>query len=177
MNDHPKKQLSSNAFLKAVTLLIICLVVASCAPVAQTAATEPAAPTAAVQAQPTAVVQAQPTEVTQAQPTEAATAVVPVETAVKKGGTLTWAELGDFNSWNAWTMSSTNDIITNMVYSRLLWKDDQGKIHPDLATDWTVADDGLSMTLNIRKGVKWHDGKDLTAKDLSRCTNTPKIRI
>lgn len=148
-NKLPKRLLSHNAFLKAVTLLTICLVIAACAPVAPTAATESAAPT----------------EVVQVQPTQEPATAVPVETGPKKGGTLTWAELGDFNSWNAWTMWSTNDILHNMVYSRLLWKDDQGKIHPDLATEWKVADDGLSMTLKIRKGVKWHDGKELTAND------------
>ncbi len=35
-----------------------------------------------------------------------------------------------------------------------------------IAEKWEVATDGLSWTFSIRKGVKWHNGDDLTAKDV-----------
>jgi ABC-type transport system substrate-binding protein len=35
-----------------------------------------------------------------------------------------------------------------------------------LATKWTVAKDQLSFTFYLRKGVKWHDGKEFTAEDV-----------
>ncbi len=38
-----------------------------------------------------------------------------------------------------------------------------GTITPLLATSWTVADDGSSITLSLRKGVKFHDGSDFNA--------------
>jgi ABC-type transport system substrate-binding protein len=36
-------------------------------------------------------------------------------------------------------------------------------VYPILATSWKVADDGTSITLNLRKGVKFHDGSDFNA--------------
>jgi peptide/nickel transport system substrate-binding protein len=39
-----------------------------------------------------------------------------------------------------------------------------GTIVPLLATSWTVANDGKSITLNLRQGVKFHDGSDFNAE-------------
>jgi peptide/nickel transport system substrate-binding protein len=42
-------------------------------------------------------------------------------------------------------------------------------IVPDLATSWSWNEDGTELTFPLRKGVKWHDGKPFTAKDV-KCT-------
>src|SRR5258707_1824262 len=42
-------------------------------------------------------------------------------------------------------------------------------IGPDLATGWTWSEDGTELTFPLRQGVKWHDGKPFTAKDV-KCT-------
>jgi peptide/nickel transport system substrate-binding protein len=44
--------------------------------------------------------------------------------------------------------------------------DDYNKIVGDLAEAWTVADNKLSYTFTIRKGVTFHDGSPVTAKDI-----------
>src|SRR5689334_6117974 len=42
-------------------------------------------------------------------------------------------------------------------------------IVPDLALDWSWSEDGTTLGFNLRQGVKWHDGKPFTAKDV-KCT-------
>jgi peptide/nickel transport system substrate-binding protein len=42
-------------------------------------------------------------------------------------------------------------------------------IVPDLATGWSWSEDGTELTFPLHQGVKWHDGKPFTAKDV-KCT-------
>ena len=42
-------------------------------------------------------------------------------------------------------------------------------IVPDLATSWSWNEEGTELTLPLRHGVKWHDGKPFTAQDV-KCT-------
>ena len=42
-------------------------------------------------------------------------------------------------------------------------------IVPDLATAWSWNEDGTELMFPLRQGVKWHDGKPLTAQDV-KCT-------
>jgi peptide/nickel transport system substrate-binding protein len=41
-----------------------------------------------------------------------------------------------------------------------------GKIAPELADRWTVSKDNLKFTFNIRQGVKFHNGAELTSEDV-----------
>lgn len=42
---------------------------------------------------------------------------------------------------------------------------------PGLATSWDTSDNGLTWTFHIRTGVKWSDGKPLTAADIAYTYN------
>src|ERR1700730_4982116 len=61
------------------------------------------------------------------------------------------------------------------VFNNLVIFDQQVKqnspqsIVPDLATGWSWNGDGTALTLPLRQGVKWHDGKPFTARDVE-CT-------
>jgi len=53
------------------------------------------------------------------------------------------------------------------VYETLIYYDrqDANTVLPQLASDWTISDDGLTYTFNMRPGIKFHEGQDMTASD------------
>jgi ABC-type transport system substrate-binding protein len=61
------------------------------------------------------------------------------------------------------------------LFNNLVMFDQQAKQNsmqstvPDLATGWSWSEDGTQLTFPLREGVKWHDGKPFTAKDV-KCT-------
>ncbi|MGB9927723.1 MAG: ABC transporter substrate-binding protein [Methanosarcina sp.] len=59
-----------------------------------------------------------------------------------------------------------------LVQSTLFKKDSNGNLINDLATNYTVSEDGLTWTVRIRDDVKFHDGVPLTAKDVVFTFNT-----
>ncbi len=52
-----------------------------------------------------------------------------------------------------------------LIFDSLIEKDDKGII-PWLAEKWSISEDGTEFTFDIRKNVKWQDGKDMTAEDV-----------
>ena len=49
------------------------------------------------------------------------------------------------------------------LFDRLMRINEKGEYEPMLATSWKAAPDGLTYTLKLRKGVKFHDGTDFNA--------------
>ncbi|MFA6106698.1 MAG: ABC transporter substrate-binding protein [Patescibacteria group bacterium] len=65
--------------------------------------------------------------------------------------------------------ASTNDVdsdISQLVFSSLFKRDNEGKITGDLAENYKVSPDGKKYSLKIRSGAKWHNGNDLTVDDI-----------
>ncbi len=52
------------------------------------------------------------------------------------------------------------------LYSRLVRQDMEGQPSPELALNWRASADATQWTFELRKGVKFHDGSDLTAEDV-----------
>jgi peptide/nickel transport system substrate-binding protein len=52
------------------------------------------------------------------------------------------------------------------VYDTLVEPDARGKIVPALAESWEVSADSLSWTFNLRPGVRFHNGDELTSDDV-----------
>ena len=92
----------------------------------------------------------------------------------KYGGVLRWGGIANSTLYDIHQTGS----IANMgpqapMYDLLVQVDPVTweEIIPDLAEDWTVAADGLTYTFQIRDGVKFHDGADLTANDVAASFN------
>ena len=58
-------------------------------------------------------------------------------------------------------------LISGKVTEGLLTYDFQLNPQPQLATAWSVSADGLQYSFQLRKGVKWHDGKPFTSADVA----------
>ena len=56
--------------------------------------------------------------------------------------------------------------IDTLIYQGLTTVDRNQQVTGLLARDWTIGDDGLSYTFNLRSGVRWADGKPFTADDV-----------
>ena len=57
--------------------------------------------------------------------------------------------------------------LVTLVYDTLLWRDVDGVPRPWLASSVTRSGDGLRLTVRLRRGVRWHDGRSLTAADVA----------
>lgn len=53
------------------------------------------------------------------------------------------------------------------VYDALVFPSSAGEMEPKLAASWTASPDGLTYTFTLRKGVKFHDGSEVTAEDVA----------
>jgi peptide/nickel transport system substrate-binding protein len=61
-------------------------------------------------------------------------------------------------------------VYNNLVmFDQHVAKSSLKSIVPDLATKWEWKDDGKTLVFTTRDGVKWHDGKPFSAKDVA-CT-------
>jgi len=61
---------------------------------------------------------------------------------------------------------STFSIMTNVLDSLVEANPVTKEIEPGLAKSWEYSDDGTTVTLNLRKGVKWSDDEPFTADDV-----------
>ena len=61
-----------------------------------------------------------------------------------------------------------NSVIVN-IYDQLITpnRENVNEFLPTLATNWDISDDGMTYTFHIRKGVKFHNGNDLTPEDVA----------
>src|SRR6266436_5215692 len=61
-------------------------------------------------------------------------------------------------------------VFNNLVmYDQHIAQTSINTIVPDLASEWSWDEDKTGLTFKLRQGVKWHDGKPFTAKDV-KCT-------
>jgi len=145
-------------------LLVMLLALAACGPAPTTApavsTTAPSAPTAAVVATTAPVIQSTTAAVVPA-PTSAP------QSAVVEGGTFIEGSFSDAKTMNSILSSDTTSsrVIKTLGNGLIQVKADL-TAECDLCESFVVAPDSLKITFKLRKGVKFHDGTDLTADDV-----------
>jgi len=80
--------------------------------------------------------------------------------------TITWGE-DDANPRTfdpRVTQSRHESQLIVQVFDTLIGSDENNKLYPGLAKSWTVAPDGMSVTLQLRDDVTFHDGTKFNAQ-------------
>lgn len=87
---------------------------------------------------------------------------------IKQGGQMTVTYKDDVSTldpaigydWQNWSM------IKSLFDGLMDYEPGTTKLTKDLAEDYTISDDGKTFTFTLRKGVKFHNGRELTADDV-----------
>ena len=141
----------------AVAMTLVVLGV-SCGGAATSTTAAPAAQVPAATAVP---------EVAQVAEATAVPEVSQVAAQPKYGGSLTIAVFADNLTLDPAIVNSASDIaITSDVYDNLLIVQEDLSLKPELATSWEPNEDLSSYTFHLRKGVRFHHGKDFKAEDV-----------
>ena len=105
--------------------------------------------------------------VAKVQPTDVPATQAPAAGKPRIGGTLKFGIVKDIGTpipFVAYT--SVSQYVKDNVYEPLVMFDRKGEIHPWLAESWTANANSTEWTFKLRRGVKFHDGKELTANDV-----------
>jgi peptide/nickel transport system substrate-binding protein len=139
---------------------------AACGPQAPAQTTAPPAATSPPAKPAATTAPASGAVATVAPPAAPTAAPKPVAATPKSGGTLRWGQVGDLATLDAvlWSPVSNNTI--GQVNEMLIEYDDDLTIVPRLAESWEQSTDNRSIKLNLRKGVQFHNGRELTSDDV-----------
>ena len=101
-----------------------------------------------------------------------ATAAAPATAATapagqpKSGGSLRASFVGDITNIDGHYYSPKVGLATWIIFDTLTRYDDNLKVQPMLAESWEQSTDARQLTLNLRKGVMFHNGRELTTDDV-----------
>jgi peptide/nickel transport system substrate-binding protein len=87
--------------------------------------------------------------------------------AQKKGGDLVVAQTAGTNTLDPhFTASAAARNMMLSMYETLVTIDENASPVPMLAARWEVLDNGLTYRFELRKGVRFHNGKEMTSADV-----------
>src|SRR5438552_1914136 len=95
-------------------------------------------------------------------------AALPASEAARPEGTLTVAVATFGNErWLPHLYVGAEDIVLKPLWENLISRDPKtGELIPMLAERWQITDGGRTWKFQLRKGVHFHDGRELTAEDV-----------
>jgi peptide/nickel transport system substrate-binding protein len=83
------------------------------------------------------------------------------------GGTLrVGTRVKDLKNPHTYSWGGYDSNVSRQVVEYLTFTDEHNITHPYLLEKWSVSPDLKTWTLNVRKGVKWRNGRDFTADDV-----------
>jgi peptide/nickel transport system substrate-binding protein len=136
---------SRRSALRLLALSVGTLVVAACTP------TTPASPT--------------PQAATAAN--GASAAVPPSSSPVPKaGGTIRTGQVGDIANLDGHYANQLSATTVQLAYEKLATYDAHLQPRPVLAESWDISSDSKTFKFNLRKGVRFHNGRDFTSDDV-----------
>ncbi|WP_144183695.1 ABC transporter substrate-binding protein [Elioraea rosea] len=91
-------------------------------------------------------------------------AALPAAAQTAAPGTLRIALLTDIANYDPHQFSFVNASLIKNLYDTLIEYTPEGRAEPSLAEAWTIAPDSRSVTVTLRRGVKFHSGNPLTAE-------------
>jgi peptide/nickel transport system substrate-binding protein len=99
----------------------------------------------------------------------AAHASLPLPAAAGSGGSLTVLAVGTTSEWPGLLPATDSQDAAdfdymNAIYGQLFEQGPKGTIIPDLATGYSFSPDKLTVSINLRHGVKFQDGTPFTAQ-------------
>ena len=148
----------------AVVLLLVLAV--ACGGAAQSTSAPP--PEAKVTPAPEAKATLAPEAIAQPTAVPAPTSPPVVAEPEVHPGKVTWM-IGDLGTerfdYAHGTPGGSNNYL-RLMQGLLLETNEKSELIPGIATDWGVSSDGLTWTVTIRDGVKYHDGTVVTAEDV-----------
>ena len=102
----------------------------------------------------------------------AVTIGAPFVHAQKRGGTMRFIAHADLKVLDPiWTTAYITRNHSYLIYDTLYGTDEKDQIRPQMVDKHSVSSDGKRWTFTLRDGLKWHDGKAVTAED---CTESIK---
>jgi peptide/nickel transport system substrate-binding protein len=92
-----------------------------------------------------------------------------------RGGSVVVGMHSDFGGFNPITSSAAYDveIINHALFTPLVRYDENLEVQPYLAESWELQDD-TAVVFQLRRDVRWHDGRPVTAHDVEFTFNTAK---
>lgn len=89
------------------------------------------------------------------------------------GGTYAEGVVGKIVNINPlYAETDAEQAASKLVYDSLFSYDQTNNLRGDLATKWTMNEDGTIYDIELRKNTKWHDGQPVTADDVIFTVNT-----